>query len=56
MILVIHSNTSYLTKLKARSRAGGHFYLADDGEEQTKAGSIHVAQIIRNVMTSAADA
>jgi len=26
MVLVIHSNASYLSKPKARSRAGGHFF------------------------------
>ena len=57
MILAIHSDASYLTEPKARSRAGGHFYMADDNEEQPAAGPVHsVAQIIRNVMTSAADA
>ena len=55
MILAIHSDASYLTE--PRSRAGGHFYMADDDEEQPKGGSVHnVAQIIRNVMTSATDA
>jgi hypothetical protein len=26
MVLAVHSNTSYLSKPKARSRAGGHFF------------------------------
>ena len=26
MVLVIHSNASYLSEPKARSRAGGHFF------------------------------
>ena len=56
-IPAIHSDASYLTESKARSRAGGHFYMADDNEEQPKGGPVHiVAQIIKNVMTSAADA
>ena len=30
MKLVVHSNASYLSKPKARSRAGGHFFLSND--------------------------
>ena len=57
MILAIHSDASYLTEPKARSKAGGHYYMADDDEEQPKDGPVHsVAQITRNMMTSAADA
>ena len=43
---------------KSRSRAGGHFYLANEAEERDPAnGPVHnIAQIIRNVMTLAADA
>jgi hypothetical protein len=29
MVLHIHSNNSYLSEPKARSRAGGHFFLSD---------------------------
>ena len=58
MVLAVHSDTSYLTEPKSRSRAGGHFYLTDEAEEEDPAnGPVHnIAQIIRNVMTSAADA
>ena len=57
MILAIHSDASYLTEPKARSRAGGHYYMADNDEEQPKGEPVHnVAQIIRNVMISTADA
>ena len=45
---------------KSRSRAGGHFYLdlADEAEEEDPASVpvYNIAQIIRNVMASAADA
>ena len=30
MILSVHSDASYLTESKARSRAGGHFVLSKD--------------------------
>ena len=47
MILAIHSDASYLTEPKVRSREGGHFYMADDGDEQPNGGPVHnVAQII----------
>ena len=33
MVLNVHSDASYLTEPKARSRAGGHFFLSDDGKD-----------------------
>jgi hypothetical protein len=30
MVLAVHSDTSYLSEPKARSRAGGHFFLSSD--------------------------
>jgi hypothetical protein len=30
MVLEVHSNASYLSKPKAQSRAGGHFFLSSD--------------------------
>ena len=30
MILVIHSNASYITEPKARSRVGGHFFMSNN--------------------------
>ncbi len=30
MVLAVHSNASYLSKPKARSRARGHFILSND--------------------------
>jgi hypothetical protein len=30
MALAVHSDASYLSKPKARSRAGGHFFLSSD--------------------------
>ena len=57
MILAIHSDASHLTEPKARNRADGHYYMADDDEDQPKGGPVHnVAKIIRNVMASTADA
>ena len=57
MILALHSDASYLTEPKARSKAGGHFFLSSDEVNPPNNGAVlNIAQIIRNVMTSAADA
>jgi len=57
MVLAIHSDASYLTEPKARSRVGGHFFLSsNDAVPQNNGAVLSIAQIIRNVMTSAADA
>jgi hypothetical protein len=32
MILAAHSDASYLSETKARSRAGGHFFLSENDE------------------------
>jgi hypothetical protein len=65
MVLYIHSDASYLSDPKARSRSGGHFFLsdrpADLDQPPTKAptpnGPLHTSSVIlRNVMASAAEA
>jgi len=57
MVLNIHSDGSYLTEPKARSRAGGHWFMAEDEENAMNNGAVlNIAQIIRNVVTSAASA
>ena len=57
MILNVHSDASYLIEPKARSRAGGHYFLSDDSENPENNGAVlNVAQIIKNVMSSAAEA
>jgi hypothetical protein len=65
MILYIHSDGSYLSAPKARSRAGGHFFLSQHPTDPAKAplnrprlnGPIHTTcHILRNVMASAAEA
>jgi hypothetical protein len=60
MILHIHSDGSYLSAPKARSRAGGHFFLSNNTIDPAQCkvnGPIHVtAKILRNVMGSAAEA
>lgn len=57
MVLAIHSDASYLSESNARSRAGGHFFLSKDDPVPANNGAIlSIAQIIKAVMTSAAEA
>jgi hypothetical protein len=58
MKLAIHSDASYLSKLKAHSRAGGHFFLTEKNNdtEPNNGAVLNVAQIIKSVMSSAAEA
>ena len=57
MILAVHSDASYLSETKSRSRAGGHFFLSKDEREPENNGAIlNIVQIIRRVVTSAAEA
>jgi len=57
MILSVHSDASYLSEPKARSRAGGHFFLSDGTDESPNNGAIlNTSQIIKSVMSSAAEA
>eukprot|EP00804_Cyclotella_cryptica_P028793 CCRYP_020143-RC/>CCRYP_020143-RC protein AED:0.42 eAED:0.37 QI:0/-1/0/1/-1/1/1/0/313 len=57
MILAAHSDASYLSETKARSRAGGHFFLTENDEVPWNNGAIlTLAQIIKSVMSSAAEA
>jgi hypothetical protein len=65
MVLHIHSDASYLSEPKARSRAGGHYFLSDLSTDPTVPptstpvlnGPIYtLSKIMRNVMGSAAEA
>jgi hypothetical protein len=57
MILGIHSDASYLSKPKAQSRAGGHFFLSNGTDEAPNNGAIlNISQIIKSVMSSVAEA
>ena len=56
MVLNVHSDASYLTEPKARSRAGGHFFFSDNSKDPTDNGAVHnSAQIMKNVVSSAAE-
>ena len=57
MILAVHSDAGYLNEPNARSRAGGHFFLSKDVIHPPNNGAIlNIAKIIKNVMSSAAEA
>jgi hypothetical protein len=57
MILGVHSNASYLSEPKARSRVGGHFFLSDGTDEAPPNSAIlNTSHIIKSVMSSAAEA
>ena len=60
MILNVHSDASYLTAAKARSRAGGHFFLGSiprDNSPIILNGAIYsMCKILKFVAASAAEA
>ena len=57
MKLAAHSDASYLIEPKARSRAGGHFFLSNNAEIPANNGAIlNIAHIIKHVMSSATEA
>ncbi len=57
MVLAVHSNASYLSKPKACSRAGGHFFLSNDTIVPPNSGAVlNIAHIIKNVMSLATKA
>jgi hypothetical protein len=57
MTLAVHSNASYLSKPKACSRAGGHFFLSSNTQLLANNGAIlNIAYIIKNVMSLATEA
>ena len=57
MILAAHSDASYLSKIKACSRAGEHFFLSCDMQlPANNVANLNIAHIIKNVISSAMDA
>ncbi len=57
MVLVVHSNASYLRKPKARSQAGGHFFMSSDTKDPANNGAVlNIPQLIKAVMSSTAEA
>ena len=57
MKLAAHSDASYLSEPKARSRAGGHFFLSSETTISANNGAVlNIANIIKHVMKSATEA
>ena len=57
MKLAVHSNVSYLSELKARSRAGGHLFLSKEAAIPLNNGVIiNISHIIKHIITSATEA
>ena len=54
MILNLHSDASYLSEPKAKSRAGGHFWIGNKDDEYFNNGAIvTLSSVIKHVMSSA---
>jgi hypothetical protein len=57
MVLVIHSNASYLSEPKARSQAGGHYFMSSDtADPSNNRAVLNIAQLIKTVMSLVAEA
>eukprot|EP00804_Cyclotella_cryptica_P023112 CCRYP_000353-RD/>CCRYP_000353-RD protein AED:0.34 eAED:0.30 QI:0/0/0/1/0/0/2/0/454 len=57
MVLAVHSDASYLSEPKARSRAAGHFFLSTAAAASPNNGAnLNIAHIIKHVMASATEA
>ena len=57
MVLKLHSDSSYLNALGARSCQGGHFYLGNkSGPDILNGAILHLAAIMKMVLSSAAEA
>ena len=57
MVLAVHSDASYLSEPKARSRVGGHFFMSANHDEPPNNGAVlNVSKVLKAVMSSAAEA
>ena len=57
MILALHSDASYLSEPKVKSRTAGHFFLGKQNDEDFDNGAIMtLSKIIKHVMSSASEA
>ena len=55
MVLAVHSNASYLSESKVRSRADGHFFMSKDVSfPQNNVAVLNIAQIMKTITSSAA--
>ena len=57
MVLAGHSDASYLSETKSRSRAGGHFFMSNKTAfPPNNVAVLNIAKIFKAVMSSAAEA
>ena len=57
MKVAVHSDASYLSVPKARSQAGGHFFLSSDSTVPgNNSAMLNNAHIIKHIMISATEA
>jgi hypothetical protein len=57
MVLLVHTNTSYLSKAGGKSRAASHIYLSNCNDEDFNNGAIlTLSTIIKHIMLSASKA
>jgi hypothetical protein len=57
MVLAVHSDASYLSKLKSQSHAGGHFFMSSNIADPADNGAVlNITQIIKAVMSLAEEA
>ena len=57
MILKLHSDSSYLNAVSARSRQGGHLYLGNKSKPDILNGAVlNLAAIMKMVLSSTAEA
>eukprot|EP00804_Cyclotella_cryptica_P000068 CCRYP_013732-RA/>CCRYP_013732-RA protein AED:0.40 eAED:0.40 QI:0/0/0/1/1/1/2/0/220 len=57
MVLAVHSDAPFLSKTKAQSRTGGHFFLSTNEVFQPNNGAVlTISQIVKVVLSSAAKA
>ncbi len=57
MVLLVHTDASYLSKTGGKSRAAGHFYLSNCNDKDFNNGTIlKLLKIIKHVMLSASKA
>jgi hypothetical protein len=57
MVLIVHSNASYLSKQKAQSCTGGHFFMSSDvTNPHNNSAVLNISQLVQAVMSLAAEA
>jgi hypothetical protein len=57
MVLVVHSGASYLSKSKACSQEGRHFFMSSNTKDPANDGAVlNITQLIKSVMSLAANA